>query len=391
MIRAGNSTIIVSRQSGGTNTSHYVTSDHLGSSSAITNGAGAIVVNSSFDAFGKRRGSSWTGSPSSGDWTAIAATTRRGYTDHSMLDNVALVHMNGRVQDPVLGRFLRADPFIAAPLDTQNYNRYSYVSNRPLTFTDPSGFCEEGEEEVVVMDSEVSDGRKFECRTVVEVPGTRPTRDPIAVVNPFGGFADSFIDLDFLTSVLAVGLTSSEADTKQSTEEKKSRCYAPFSGGDSFLSQYAARVGNMFAGLLDSVSAQGMLGLTAGVNGNFLGLAKVNISGTAAFNANLNVSAAGHVDLFAKVPMPGNFVFGEANASIGSLQFGNYASYVRDGISTRNGPYEAVFDGAAPAAKYAVWKSDLGKISASAQFGIGVKVQVDFFSAARAIDCALKN
>lgn len=148
MIRAGSSAIIVSRQSGGTNSTHYVTSDHLGSSSAITSSSGGILVNSSFDAYGKRRGSNWTGSPSSGDWTAIASTTRRGYTEHSMLDNVNFIHMNGRVQDPLLGRFASADPFITEPTRTQNYNRYSYVYNNPLSAIDPSGFantdvCEE--------------------------------------------------------------------------------------------------------------------------------------------------------------------------------------------------------------------------------------------------------
>ncbi len=140
MIRAGSATIIVSRQTSGTNSTNYVTSDHLGSSSAITNSSGGILVNSSFDAFGKRRGANWAGSPSAGDWTAIASTTRRGYTDHSMLDNVNFIHMNGRVQDPLLGRFVSADPFITEPNRTQNYNRYSYVYNNPLSAIDPSGF-----------------------------------------------------------------------------------------------------------------------------------------------------------------------------------------------------------------------------------------------------------
>jgi RHS repeat-associated protein len=149
LIRAGGSTIIVSRQTSGTNSVHYVTSDHLGSSSAVTNSSGGILVNSSFDAFGKRRGANWTGSPSSGDWAAIASTTRRGYTDHTMLDNLGLVHMNGRVQDPLLGRFASADPFITEPGFTQNFNRYSYVYNNPLRFVDPSGFCgsDSGEQE----------------------------------------------------------------------------------------------------------------------------------------------------------------------------------------------------------------------------------------------------
>ncbi|MBP7140668.1 MAG: hypothetical protein KBA71_02080 [Opitutaceae bacterium] len=48
--------------------------------------------------------------------------------------------MNGRVYDPVLGRFLSADPFVDDAADSQSYNRYSYVSNNPLNHTDPSGY-----------------------------------------------------------------------------------------------------------------------------------------------------------------------------------------------------------------------------------------------------------
>jgi hypothetical protein len=48
--------------------------------------------------------------------------------------------MNGRLYDPVLGRFLQADPIIQAPHNAQSHNRYSYVLNNPLSFTDPSGF-----------------------------------------------------------------------------------------------------------------------------------------------------------------------------------------------------------------------------------------------------------
>ncbi len=48
--------------------------------------------------------------------------------------------MNGRIYDPTLGRFLQADPFIQAPKNSQNYNRYSYVLNNPMSYTDPSGY-----------------------------------------------------------------------------------------------------------------------------------------------------------------------------------------------------------------------------------------------------------
>jgi len=48
--------------------------------------------------------------------------------------------MNGRIYDPTLGRFLQADSHIQAPMNSQSYNRYSYVLNNPLSYTDPSGY-----------------------------------------------------------------------------------------------------------------------------------------------------------------------------------------------------------------------------------------------------------
>ena len=48
--------------------------------------------------------------------------------------------MNGRVYDPQLGRFLSADPHVQAPDSVQGLNRYAYVQNNPLKYTDPSGF-----------------------------------------------------------------------------------------------------------------------------------------------------------------------------------------------------------------------------------------------------------
>jgi len=44
------------------------------------------------------------------------------------------------VQDPLVGRFASADPYITEPGFTQTYNRYAYVYNNPLKNSDPSGF-----------------------------------------------------------------------------------------------------------------------------------------------------------------------------------------------------------------------------------------------------------
>ncbi|WP_221077278.1 RHS repeat-associated core domain-containing protein [Agarivorans aestuarii] len=68
------------------------------------------------------------------------AYTNRGYTGHEMLAGVGLIHMNGRIYDADIGRFLQADPHVQAPNNAQNYNRYSYALNNPMSYTDPSGY-----------------------------------------------------------------------------------------------------------------------------------------------------------------------------------------------------------------------------------------------------------
>ncbi len=119
----------------------YLHKDHLGSVATITNESGVVVTRLSFDAFGQRRDAgTWAGTPGTSTWTAIAGVTHRGFTYHEHLDNVDLVHMNGRVYDPTIGRFLSADPIIQEPLMSQSLNRFSYVMNNPLSLIDPTGF-----------------------------------------------------------------------------------------------------------------------------------------------------------------------------------------------------------------------------------------------------------
>jgi hypothetical protein len=48
--------------------------------------------------------------------------------------------MNGRVYDPILGRFLGPDPIVQNPGNTQGYNRYGYCLNNPLRYFDPTGY-----------------------------------------------------------------------------------------------------------------------------------------------------------------------------------------------------------------------------------------------------------
>jgi RHS repeat-associated protein len=144
-INAGGENVAVySRKSSGTNTFSYLVSDHQASVASITNSSGTQVVGESFDAFGSRRNpATWSGSDSNSDLTTIAGITREGYTFQTALGLwMGMNHMNGRVEDSITGRMLSADRFIPDRGNPQSYNSYSYVSNNPLTFTDPSGFCD---------------------------------------------------------------------------------------------------------------------------------------------------------------------------------------------------------------------------------------------------------
>ncbi len=139
---------------------YYVHQDHLGSVDRLTHLIdGQIDRHYSFDAFGKRRNTTWTDDASDSLMADTALQwTERGYTGHEHLDPVKLIHMNGRVQDPILGRMISADPLLGDLTDPQSLNRYSYVRNNPLALTDPSGFASCTEPEQGPLTCEVTSG-----------------------------------------------------------------------------------------------------------------------------------------------------------------------------------------------------------------------------------------
>lgn len=108
--------------------------DHLNSVETITDQNGSIIETVNFDPHGTRRDIV--------DWQGLgtaAATTTRGFTGHEHIDGVGLIHMNARIFDPELGRFLQADVVVEAPSNLQSWNRFTYVFNNPLSLTDPTG------------------------------------------------------------------------------------------------------------------------------------------------------------------------------------------------------------------------------------------------------------
>lgn len=93
-----------------------------------------------FNPWGLRRNSDWSSMSLASLYDFKSDVTDRGFTGHEQIDELGLIHMNGRVYDPTIGRFISADPIIQSPTDLQSLNRYTYVRNNPLSLTDPSGF-----------------------------------------------------------------------------------------------------------------------------------------------------------------------------------------------------------------------------------------------------------
>ncbi len=114
----------------------FVISDHLGSTSVIANSSGQLVDKTYYLPFGSyRRGDS-------------SILTESGFTSHLHNDDLGLTYMNARFYSPVTARFISADTIVPDPTNPQTYNRYSYVHNSPLNFTDPTGFwdCASGDD-----------------------------------------------------------------------------------------------------------------------------------------------------------------------------------------------------------------------------------------------------
>ncbi len=108
-------------------TLYYILKDHLGSASVITNSTGAVVGEQRYYPFGETR------------LTTGTIFTDQLFTGQREMTGLGIYHYNARFYSPKLGRFLSADRIVPDPANPQDLNRYSYVRNSPLRYTDPSG------------------------------------------------------------------------------------------------------------------------------------------------------------------------------------------------------------------------------------------------------------
>lgn len=118
--------------------------DHLGSLITTTDHRSYARQRYAYDPFGQRRfttGAADLAQTLEYDWSlATSAGTANGFTGHQHLDDVGLIHMNGRMFDGRLGVFMQADPHVQNPFILQSHNRYIYCMASPMACTDPSGY-----------------------------------------------------------------------------------------------------------------------------------------------------------------------------------------------------------------------------------------------------------
>ena len=119
--------------------------DHLGSVYTTTDDNGTAGTAITHDPFGGGRRHDWSRGSTQSERVASLESlayryVRTGLTGHEALERTGITHMNGRLYDPVIGRFLNADPYVQSPGFSQSHNRYSYVMNSPTGLVDPSGY-----------------------------------------------------------------------------------------------------------------------------------------------------------------------------------------------------------------------------------------------------------
>jgi RHS repeat-associated protein len=122
---------------GGNDTLYHLSNDLHGSVSLVLSDALSVLERRYAEPFGGRVATD--GQP----LVPKPSKITRGFTGHEEERAIGLINMRGRIYDPAQRHFLTPDPLVSDPLFSQSYNRYSYVLNNPLRYTDPSGFTKE--------------------------------------------------------------------------------------------------------------------------------------------------------------------------------------------------------------------------------------------------------
>jgi len=115
--------------------------------------------------------------------------TDRDFTGQKENMELGLLYYQARFYVPGIGRFASADTIVPNPASPQSYNRYSYVLNSPVNFTDPTGHigCRSGLRCPVPMpnpQTSVSNSQPMLPPPVISVVTPTPPPTPAPVPTP---------------------------------------------------------------------------------------------------------------------------------------------------------------------------------------------------------------
>ncbi|MCI0558151.1 MAG: RHS repeat-associated core domain-containing protein, partial [Nitrososphaera sp.] len=108
-------------------TLYFLANDHLGSTSIVIDTNGVKISEMRYKPWGETR------------YELGNLPTDYQYTGQRNNEEIGLYYYGARWYDTTLGRFAQADTNIPAHQGAQGWDRYAYVNNNPIQFTDSSG------------------------------------------------------------------------------------------------------------------------------------------------------------------------------------------------------------------------------------------------------------
>jgi len=114
----------------GTGDITWIVTDQLGSPTATISATGGTASVGLYYPYGQPR----TGPT---DGTGLGFTGQQS----DLETGTGLLYYNARYYDPAIAKFTQPDSIVPGAANPQNFNRYAYVTNNPVSFTDPTGNC----------------------------------------------------------------------------------------------------------------------------------------------------------------------------------------------------------------------------------------------------------
>ena len=126
-------------KNGSTTTDYYFVCNWRGDVIRIYDGAGAVVANYNYDAWGNVISVTDANGAAITDSTHIANVNPLRYRGYYYDSETGLYYLQSRYYDPAVKRFINADGYVSTGTGALGYNMFAYCLNNPVTLSDPTG------------------------------------------------------------------------------------------------------------------------------------------------------------------------------------------------------------------------------------------------------------